>query len=58
MCRRYRSPPKSVSGTTETTAIAVGAHQAHLVASPVWHHKVECADCHVVDQELVIRVVL
>lgn len=42
------APPRSLGGATETTAIAVGAHQAHLVASPAWHHKVECADCHVV----------
>lgn len=44
------APPRSISGTTETTAVAVGAHQAHLVASPAWHLKVECADCHVVPQ--------
>jgi predicted CxxxxCH...CXXCH cytochrome family protein len=42
------APPKSVSGATDTTATPVGAHQAHLIASPTWHHKVECADCHVV----------
>lgn len=42
------APPRSVSGTVDTTATAVGAHQAHLVASPAWHHKVECADCHAV----------
>jgi predicted CxxxxCH...CXXCH cytochrome family protein len=44
------APPRSVSGVTDTTAVAVGAHQAHLVASPTWHHKVECVDCHVVPQ--------
>ncbi len=42
------APPKSVSGATDTTSIAVGAHQAHMNATPSWHLKVECADCHVV----------
>src|SRR6478735_7052313 len=42
------APPKSVSGATDTTSVAVGAHQAHLDALPAWHHRVECADCHVV----------
>jgi len=42
------APPKSISGATDTTSTAVGAHQAHLVASPAWHHRVDCADCHVV----------
>lgn len=42
------APPRSISGVTDTTARAVGAHQAHLVASPTWHKAVECGDCHVV----------
>src|SRR4051812_49394754 len=42
------APPKSISGVTATTARPVGAHQAHLVASPAWHRAVECGDCHVV----------
>lgn len=42
------APPKSVSGAVETTAVAVGAHQVHLDPLPAWHHRVECADCHVV----------
>lgn len=42
------APPKSISGATDTTATAVGAHQQHLDASPAWHAKVDCADCHVV----------
>jgi predicted CxxxxCH...CXXCH cytochrome family protein len=42
------APPRSVSAGTATTARAVGAHRAHLVASPAWHHAVACADCHVV----------
>jgi predicted CxxxxCH...CXXCH cytochrome family protein len=44
------APPRSIAGVMDTTAIGVGAHQAHLVASPSWHHKVECADCHVVPE--------
>lgn len=44
------APPKSVSGATDTTARTIGAHRAHLVASPSWHHPVECADCHVVPE--------
>lgn len=42
------APPRSLSGGTETTAVAVGAHEAHGKAAPEWHRKVECADCHVV----------
>ncbi|HEU4730168.1 MAG TPA: CxxxxCH/CxxCH domain-containing protein [Kofleriaceae bacterium] len=42
------APPRSISGATDTTSVAVGAHQAHLIASPSWHKPVECADCHVV----------
>jgi predicted CxxxxCH...CXXCH cytochrome family protein len=42
------APPKSISGVTETTSTAVGAHQAHLDPLPAWHHRVECADCHIV----------
>jgi predicted CxxxxCH...CXXCH cytochrome family protein len=44
------APPKSVTGSTDTMSVGVGAHQAHLVASPSWHLKVDCADCHVVPQ--------
>ena len=46
------APPKAIAGSTDTTATGVGAHQAHLVASPAWHLKVECADCHVVPAEV------
>lgn len=42
------SPPSSVSGATETTAVAVGAHRAHLNPGASWHRVVACADCHVV----------
>jgi len=44
------APPMGLSSAADTTAKGVGAHQAHLVASPSWHRKVECADCHVVPQ--------
>ena len=46
------APPKSISGAMETTAVAVGAHQAHMNAAPTWHLKVECSDCHVVPAEV------
>jgi hypothetical protein len=46
------APPKSVANLTDTTATAVGAHRAHLVASPAWHRAVECADCHVVPETI------
>ncbi len=42
------APPKSISGGTATTTVGVGAHQPHADASPAWHRKVDCADCHVV----------
>jgi len=42
------APPRSNAGAIETTVIGVGAHQAHLGASPAWHQKIACADCHVV----------
>jgi predicted CxxxxCH...CXXCH cytochrome family protein len=46
------APPKSVSGATETTSVAVGAHQAHMNPRPAWHLAVACADCHVVPAEV------
>ena len=42
------APPRSTAGVTATTSRPVGAHQAHLVASPAWHRAVECGDCHAV----------
>jgi predicted CxxxxCH...CXXCH cytochrome family protein len=42
------APPKTMSGETETTSIAVGAHRVHLDVAPDWHRKVECGDCHTV----------
>jgi predicted CxxxxCH...CXXCH cytochrome family protein len=42
------APPRSISGVTATTGRGVGAHQAHLAASPSWHLQVACSDCHVV----------
>jgi predicted CxxxxCH...CXXCH cytochrome family protein len=46
------APPQSLAGATDTSAIAVGAHQAHLGAAPTWHRAVACADCHVVPAEV------
>jgi predicted CxxxxCH...CXXCH cytochrome family protein len=46
------APPKSTTGAMETTATAVGAHQAHMNPSPAWHLKVDCADCHSVPAEI------
>ncbi|MBZ0234485.1 MAG: CxxxxCH/CxxCH domain-containing protein [Deltaproteobacteria bacterium] len=46
------APPRSVSGQTDTTAVGVGAHQAHVDVAPTWHRKIECADCHVVPATL------
>lgn len=42
------APPMSVSGATDTTSIAVGAHRAHLNVAAAWHRPVACGDCHVV----------
>jgi predicted CxxxxCH...CXXCH cytochrome family protein len=46
------APPKSISGATGTSAVAVGAHQQHLTPASPWHRSVECADCHVVPTEI------
>jgi predicted CxxxxCH...CXXCH cytochrome family protein len=46
------APPKSISGAMETTAVAVGAHQAHLNVAASWHRPVACADCHAVPAEV------
>lgn len=41
------APPRSTKGETATTAIAVGAHQAHLGPS-AWRKDIACNECHVV----------
>ncbi len=46
------APPKSITGTMETSAIGVGAHREHLRVAPDWHRQIECADCHVVPAEV------
>ncbi|HEY5920279.1 MAG TPA: CxxxxCH/CxxCH domain-containing protein [Kofleriaceae bacterium] len=46
------APPKSISGSTETSATSVGAHQQHLDPASTWHRKVQCADCHVVPSDV------
>src|SRR5665647_1272015 len=42
------APPMSVSGATDATSIAVGAHRQHLGTAGNWHRAVACNDCHVV----------
>jgi predicted CxxxxCH...CXXCH cytochrome family protein len=46
------APPKSIMGATDTSSVAVGAHQQHLDPAPTWHRKVACADCHVVPADV------
>lgn len=40
------TPPPAVDGTTDTKAIAVGAHQAHMRGSDI-AGPVECGECHI-----------
>ena len=42
------APPMDLSGNTFTTAIGVGAHQAHLQASSHISAPIPCATCHLV----------
>ncbi|MBS1124636.1 MAG: cytochrome family protein, partial [Deltaproteobacteria bacterium] len=42
------APPTSLSGGTDTSSVAVGAHRQHLSSQGSWHRAVACADCHVV----------
>jgi predicted CxxxxCH...CXXCH cytochrome family protein len=46
------APPRDLEGNGATTALGVGAHQAHLVASSSWHKPLACADCHLVPTKL------
>jgi len=46
------APPMGLSGAMETSAVGVGAHQAHLDPASTWHRPVECADCHLVPAEV------
>ncbi|HWO21173.1 MAG TPA: CxxxxCH/CxxCH domain-containing protein [Kofleriaceae bacterium] len=46
------APPKSMSGATATTDVAIGAHRAHLNVAATWHRQVACSDCHVVPAEV------
>jgi predicted CxxxxCH...CXXCH cytochrome family protein len=41
------APPRSVHGDTDTAAVGVGAHQAHLTDSKI-RQALACADCHTV----------
>ena len=42
------APPVDLSGNTFTTAVGVGAHQAHLQAPSRISAQIPCATCHVV----------
>ena len=43
------APPVATDGSTETTAIGVGAHQAHLVGG-AFRKGIACEECHVVPE--------
>lgn len=45
------APPKAVNGSTSTTTLGVGAHQKHLVSSPI-SAAVACDECHRVPTDL------
>lgn len=42
------APPRDLSGATLTTALGVGAHQAHLQGTHLLAPPIACAACHVV----------
>lgn len=44
---RSPAPPSAVDGSTETSALGVGAHRVHLVDGPV-RVALPCSECHVV----------
>jgi predicted CxxxxCH...CXXCH cytochrome family protein len=46
------APPMSLGGSTDTSVVGIGAHQAHLDPASTWHRPVACADCHAVPAEL------
>jgi predicted CxxxxCH...CXXCH cytochrome family protein len=47
------APPAGLTGETETTQRAVGAHQAHLMEhEDDWHAPVPCAECHRVPEDV------
>ena len=45
------APPRDTGGRTNLSAIGVGAHAAHLAASP-WHKRFACETCHKVPAEV------
>ena len=45
-------PPRDASGNTVSTALGVGAHQAHLTAAHRLSNPVTCSTCHVVPAAL------
>lgn len=46
------APPTALNKQSATTAIGVGAHQAHLDPAPTWHRRVHCVDCHMVPADM------
>lgn len=46
------APPRDTRGETATTAVGVGAHQAHVVGRGL-ARRVQCAECHVVPAAVV-----
>jgi len=45
------APPKSVSGSNDTSTVEVGAHQPHLADSNL-RRALKCEDCHVVPETI------
>lgn len=45
------APPRDTKGRSDTMALGVGAHRAHLDSSK-WHKRVECATCHTVPEQI------
>lgn len=48
------APPVDLTGNTATTAIGVGAHQAHLQAG-AYRQPIECGECHLVPAAVIAR---
>ncbi len=46
------APPRDLAGNTFTTAIGVGAHQAHLLVPSGLRGPIACATCHLVPTSL------
>lgn len=46
------APPRDLAGSFDTTAIGVGAHQAHLTGEHSLTSPIACSDCHLVPTSL------